>query len=139
MTKRRFVMPACAVHATMTSVAAGGGEEVVQNTIQVDASMPPSGADVPVLPEPEPTEANGQGATPDAQAGAGDSLLPPPGAFRFVGLWATEADLFADTAWRFTRESLETPAGSVCKFVNATPMSGGYDIDRKRTRLNSSP
>src|SRR3546814_7221587 len=115
MTKRRLFMPACAVLATMTSLAACGGEAVVQNTIQEDASMPPSGADVPVLPEPEPTEANGQGATHDAHAGAGDSLLPPTGAFRFVGLWATEADLYPATARRITLESQETPHGQVVK------------------------
>lgn len=130
MTKRRLPpLPACAVLAAMTSLAACGGEEVVQNTIQEDAAIPPSGTDVPVLPKTEPTEDDGQGETPDAQAGTG--ALPPPGAFRFVGLWATEADLCADTAWHFTREGLETPAGSVCKFVNATPVGGGYDISAR--------
>src|SRR3546814_19790990 len=128
MTKRRLFMPACAVLATMTSLAACGGEEVVQNTIQEDASMPPSGADVPVLPEPEPTEANGQGATPDAPAGAGDSLLPQPGAFRSVGPWATASDLSAHTAWRFPRDRHETTPVSVYNSVKPTPLRGGSPI-----------
>lgn len=54
-------------------------------------------------------------------------------ALQFVGRWAAEPGLCADTSWRFTIDSLETPAGSVCTFLRVTPVSGGYNIEAKCT------
>ena len=59
---------------------------------------------------------------------AGQRLPPAETAMRFVGSWAAEADRCADQAWVFTRTSLKTPAGSVCRFSDVRPVPGGYDI-----------
>jgi hypothetical protein len=45
-----------------------------------------------------------------------------------VGRWAAEPGYCADKAWRFTSTSLNTPAGSVCRFSKVTAVGGGYDI-----------
>jgi hypothetical protein len=67
---------------------------------------------------------------PDADINASLADLnmpaPPP---RFVGRWATEADLCDSAAWEFSEAGLETPAGSVCRFVDMAEVPGGYDID----------
>lgn len=52
---------------------------------------------------------------------------------RFVGRWAAETRLCRTTAWRFTADSLRTPAGSVCRFSRVTPVPGGYDIAARCT------
>jgi hypothetical protein len=57
-------------------------------------------------------------------------LEAPP---RFVGRWAAEEGLCADTAWRFTARELHTPAGSVCRFTEVREVPGGYDIEARCT------
>jgi hypothetical protein len=57
-------------------------------------------------------------------------LEAPP---RFVGRWAAEERLCADTAWRFTAGELRTPAGSICRFTEVREVPGGYDIAARCT------
>ena len=64
---------------------------------------------------------------------AGRRLPPPETAMRFVGSWAADAGRCADQAWQFTRTSLKTPAGSVCRFSEVKPLPGGYDIAARCT------
>lgn len=52
---------------------------------------------------------------------------------RFVGRWAADQRSCARGAWRFTQTSLETPAGSVCRFSKVTRVPGGYDIAARCT------
>lgn len=52
---------------------------------------------------------------------------------RFVGRWASDERACASRAWRFTQRSLETPAGSVCRFSKVTNVPGGYDIAARCT------
>ena len=65
------------------------------------------------------------------------TLQPPPvaepAAYRFVGRWAAEERMCADKAWVFTETSLETPAGSVCRFSNVRSVPGGFDIAARCT------
>ena len=65
------------------------------------------------------------------------TLEPPPvaepAADRFVGRWASEERMCADKAWVFTATSLETPAGSVCRFSNVRSVPGGFDIAARCT------
>ena len=53
--------------------------------------------------------------------------------YRFVGRWAAKVRMCGSTAWRFTATSLETPAGSVCRFSRVTDVPGGYDIAARCT------
>ena len=63
--------------------------------------------------------------TPPPEAGA----LPPADApLRFVGRWAVDAGLCATAPWRFTAQSLSTPAGAYCRFRRIEEMPGGVDI-----------
>ena len=66
---------------------------------------------------------------PDADINASLADLnmpaPPP---RFVGRWAAEESMCGSAAWEFTEAGLETPAGSVCRFVDIAEVPGGYDI-----------
>ena len=59
--------------------------------------------------------------------------LPAPNGLRFVGLWAADAKSCESRAWRFTANSLRTPAGSVCRFDQVTPAGGGYDLTARCT------
>lgn len=83
---------------------------------------------------PQDADANEASVLPDADINASlgslgeDPLRPGETPPRFVGLWAAEARLCADTAWRFTRDGLETPAGSVCRFDEVREVRDGYDI-----------
>ena len=65
------------------------------------------------------------------------TLQPPPvsmpTAYRFIGRWATNEDNCSNRAWRFTADSLTTPAGSVCRFSKVTEVPGGYDIAARCT------
>lgn len=130
-------LPATTLLAVMASLAACGGGETDNAVQPVDEmagqngaiSIPVSESDVPSPAESGEVEGDEQGES--GATGDGTNALPPPGAFRFVGMWAAEADMCDGQAWRFTRESMETPAGSVCKFVNATPVAGGYDISAR--------
>lgn len=71
---------------------------------------------------------------PEAQVGTPLGTLPPAGrALRFVGRWATEQGNCANLAWRFTGASLDTPAGSQCRFTNVRKVPGGYDIAARCT------
>ena len=78
------------------------------------------------------TAANGAAGPPPPDADIHASLAdlnmpaPPP---RFVGRWAAEAALCGSAAWEFTEAGLETPAGSVCRFVEMEEVPGGYDIE----------
>lgn len=38
-----------------------------------------------------------------------------------------------DKAWVFTATSLETPAGSVCRFSNVRSVPGGFDVAARCT------
>lgn len=58
---------------------------------------------------------------------------PSQTGFRYIGRWAVEERLCATTAWRFTKSSLHTPAGSVCKFGEVRDVPGGYDIAARCT------
>jgi hypothetical protein len=92
------------------------------NLAVVEPSDPPT-----VTSAPENT--NDMKPTPDPASEDPVGTLPPAGqGLRFVGRWAAEADLCSTTAWRFTRDSLRTPAGSACAFTKVTPVAGGYDI-----------
>ena len=91
-------------------------------------------------PAPENAAAN-ETATPvpdaDINASLGelgeDPLRPGEAPPRFVGLWAAEERLCATTAWRFAADGLETPAGSVCRFIEVREVPGGYDIAARCT------
>lgn len=65
------------------------------------------------------------------------TLQPPPEplptAPRFVGRWAVDEQSCAARAWVFTRESLRTPAHSVCRFNDVRTVPGGYDIAARCT------
>ena len=67
---------------------------------------------------------------PDADINASLADLnmpaPPP---RFVGRWADEAGQCDSAGWEFTEAGLETPAGSVCRFVDMEEVPGGFDIE----------
>lgn len=79
-------------------------------------------------PEPQvPPPAN---ETADsAESGEGLRPLPPADAqLRYVGRWAAESRLCADRAWVFGSDSLRTPAGSSCSFIEIESVPGGYDI-----------
>lgn len=60
------------------------------------------------------------------------TLQPPPvsrpAGYRFIGRWASSEANCSNRAWRFTAESLTTPAGSVCTFERVNQVPGGYDI-----------
>ena len=95
----------------------------------------------PADPAAEPAPANETvEALPDADINASLGMLgEAPGELgpeetpRFVGLWAAETGLCETAAWRFTREELRTPAGSVCRFEEVSSAPGGYDIDARCT------
>ena len=53
--------------------------------------------------------------------------------YRFVGRWAAKVGNCSNKAWRFTATSLNTPAGSQCKFRKVTEVPGGYDIAARCT------
>ena len=111
--------------------AQGNEQAAASDSADGARPLPPPGASRALGLDPSDTAVTlvgGAGVDPEAFA---PRPLPPPGAFRFVGLWAAEAGMCGGQAWRFTRETMETPAGSVCKFVNATPMDGGYDISAR--------
>lgn len=139
MTKSVFpLLSATAALAAMTSLSACGDVQAPDNAAQpadelvqqnAAIAIPPSETDAP----PPPPTASEVGNKQEGVGNAGDHRLPPTGAFRFVGLWAAEAGMCDGQAWRFTRESLETPAGSVCKFVNAVQADGGYNISARCT------
>ena len=65
------------------------------------------------------------------------TLQPPPvavpAAYRFIGRWASNERNCSSRAWRFTAESLATPAGSACRFSKITEVPGGYDIAARCT------
>jgi len=52
---------------------------------------------------------------------------------RFVGKWAAKVSGCSTQAWRFTADSLRTPAGSQCTFRKVTEVAGGYDIAARCT------
>jgi hypothetical protein len=129
MTKRnRSFLAGPTALAAMTSLAGCGDADAPQSLNQQETAA--TNASITAPPELSPPEINAANVSSGAGNGTG-ARLPPPSGFRFVGLWAAEEDMCADKAWRITRETLETPAGSVCKFVNATPMDGGYDISAR--------
>lgn len=108
--------------------ACGEAEEPGNELASVDAAGAQPDQASPI---PEPTEAvtNDTGARSGGGQEAGTSLPPAGAGLRFVGLWAAEPSFCADKAWRFTANSLHTPAGSVCQFSRVTPAAGGYDIE----------
>lgn len=84
----------------------------------------------------EGDETNQAAGPPPPNADINASLEPVSGRDavpRFVGLWAAEERLCADTAWRFTERELTTPAGSVCRFTDVDEVPGGYDIAARCT------
>ena len=80
-------------------------------------------------PEPENAVNAAAPAGPEADLNASleevAGLEPPP---RFIGRWAAEERLCADAAWVVGDTVLETPAGSVCRFIDVEAVPGGYDI-----------
>ncbi len=97
----------------------GSAPEPPEAASETEASVPPE------IVENETADAG--------VASAGKRLPPPETAMRFVGSWAAEAGRCSDQAWRFTRTSLETPAGSVCRLFEVKPVPGGYDIAARCT------
>ena len=95
------------------------------------APEPPQPANEADVSDAAATVGNESAKVPTAPAG--QRLPPPETAMRFVGSWAAVAGRCADQAWRFTRTSLKTPAGSVCRFSDVKPVPGGYDIAARCT------
>lgn len=74
-------------------------------------------------PPPDPAAA--------AQVGEAEPLsrsLPPPGADRFVGLWAASAEDCADPAWRFEARRVTTQGEVSCTFNDVQMTDTGYLI-----------
>lgn len=77
---------------------------------------------------------------PDADINASLEALGPAhnaaeiaAAPSFVGRWAVDQRSCVRTTWRFSDSSLETPAGSVCRFTEVRQVTGGYDISARCT------
>jgi hypothetical protein len=65
-------------------------------------------------------------ASPVASPG---ETLPPAGDIpRYVGRWATRADLCEGGAWTFTRDSAALEDGPTCRFDSVTAFPGGYRV-----------
>lgn len=136
MTKPISLLSASTALAVMASLTACGGAEAPDNAMQPGDELAQQNAEIPTPPSESDAPSPPRRESEEGNAGneqRGDHSLPPSGAFRFVGMWAAEAGMCDGQAWRFTRENMETPAGSVCKFVNATPVPGGYDISARCT------
>lgn len=97
-------------------------------------------------PAPEAPPAEGEAMTPaarpdlpdaDLNASLGELGAPPDFPVEaepaFVGAWATDEAGCASRAWRFTAQGLNTPAGSVCRFVETRKTPQGYEIDAQCT------
>jgi hypothetical protein len=70
---------------------------------------------------------------PDAAAQVGEAQqlprsLPPPGADRYVGLWADSEAGCADPAWRFEAQRVTTQGEVSCAFNNVQMTDTGYLI-----------
>lgn len=105
------------------AAVADEASEAVPSELSTEAAndaMTPDGSNSPASPEPETEEG--------AEAGG---LAPAGSGLRFVGRWAAEQRLCESTAWRFTADSLRTPAGSVCTFTDVNAVPGGYDIEAR--------
>ena len=129
MTQRTSRLLSASIALAVIASLTGCGGDSPEDAGQAEPEMLVPEAEAPIPPAPEPSEPD-EASAGEAEDGA---ALPPPGAFRFVGFWAAKADMCETQAWRFTREVMETPAGSVCKFVNTTPVDGGYDISARCT------
>ncbi|MEJ0060682.1 MAG: hypothetical protein WDM79_14395 [Terricaulis sp.] len=71
---------------------------------------------------------------PDAAAklGAPESLeraLPPEGAQRYVGMWATAQDDCPSAPWEFRADGLSTQGEVSCRFNIVNETETGYAID----------
>ena len=64
---------------------------------------------------------------------SGKSLPTDEKELRFLGMWAADAALCKEMAWRFSEHELRTPAGSVCQFSTISEAQGGYDIQARCT------
>ena len=105
-------------------IAPAAQEEIVQNL-----PAPVVRGDDSAQPAVEADESSSAAKSPQP----GGSLPPAGDGLRFVGLWASDAASCESRAWRFTADSLRTPAGSVCNFSSVTPVPGGYDIAARCT------
>jgi len=63
----------------------------------------------------------------------GGALPPAEEPLRFVGRWSAETRLCASAVWRFTPDSLASPAGARCRFDRVHKVPGGYDIAARCT------
>ena len=69
---------------------------------------------------------------PPAVAEAASEQLPPasaPAEPRYVGRWASRADLCEGGAWVFQRDSFGMEDGPMCDFTAVSEITGGYRID----------
>jgi hypothetical protein len=80
------------------------------------------------------TSAPAAGATHESTvattpAAAPGTTLPAPGnAPRYVGRWASRADLCEGGAWTFTREGAALEDGPTCRFDSVSDIPGGSRI-----------
>ena len=87
----------------------------------------------------EPPPAASESAATDPTAPASDvvpgTTLPPAhgAAPRYVGRWATRADLCEGGAWVFTRDHFGIEDGPECRFDKVAEMPGGYRIAARCT------
>ncbi|MGN6497996.1 MAG: hypothetical protein ACTHK5_11785 [Tsuneonella sp.] len=87
----------------------------------------------------EPTSAASQstasGPAVSSSAAAPGTTLPPAGggAPRYVGRWATRADLCEGGAWVFTRDHFGIEDGPECHFDKVAEIPGGYHIAARCT------
>lgn len=131
MTRRTPIL----VLAAMTSVLASCGGSGDRGNEATAAETTENAAEAGVFDRVNAAEADEAASQESGAPGAAKpgTALPPPGGLRFVGLWASDAKRCADQAWRFTRDSLQTPAGPVCQFINREEAAGGYDISARCT------
>jgi hypothetical protein len=84
---------------------------------------------------PAPSESATTVPTAPASAVVPGTALPPAhsAAPRYVGRWATRADLCEGGAWVFTRDHFGIEDGPECHFDKVAEMPGGYRIAARCT------
>lgn len=123
----------CAAAAGTLLSLGGCGSRPAGEGEAVDEAGTAGAGETGAMNELEERLANATLPVSPAEEGATGSLPRTSEPLRFVGLWATEAAFCSNRAWRFSPESLRTPAGSQCDFSKVTPVAGGYDIAARCT------
>lgn len=131
MTRRTFPLFAGAALAVLPLLAACGDADTAENETVMTADVGPALPGADAVGDNMQTGNDSSPTSPDSSEPG--SSLPPEGGLRFIGMWASEAENCGDLAWRFTRDELRTPAGSVCSFTNMETVDGGYDISARCT------